>query len=109
MATAFKTLGQIAPSAGAMTVLYVTPAVTNVTVSSLVMCNQGAATTVRVAVARTAESTLAAYHYIYYDLPIAANDTFIATVGITGAATQEIRCSSQSGLVSFNAFGAEMT
>jgi hypothetical protein len=47
--------------------------------------------------------------YIYYDLPIGANDTFIATIGITLATTDEVRVYASNTNLSFSLYGSEIT
>lgn len=78
------------------------------TVSTLSVCNRGTATTFRVsmAVAGAADDVK---QYLYYDLPIGANDTFLATIGITLGETDVVRCYAASDNVSFNLFGIEST
>ena len=83
MANTIKVLGQSKPSATTLTAAYTVPASTTATVSSFTVCNQSATPTsfrMSVAPAGAADATS---QYIYYDVAIAGNDTFIATVGIT--------------------------
>ena|SRR5947209_12566663 len=109
MPDALRTLGQSAPIATTATTLYTAPAAatTGVTVSSVVICNRGPASAkfrLWVAVAAAADAN---QQYLYYDVPVAANDTFVATIGITLAATDLLRCQTDQATVSFNAFGIE--
>lgn len=102
-----KVLGQVAPAASALTTLYTTPAVTQTTVSSLVVCNtsqQPQTFRTSVAVAGAADATA---QYVYYDVPITANSTFVATVGLTLGAADVVRVQS-SGSVAFGLFGVEL-
>lgn len=46
---------------------------------------------------------------IYYDLPLDGNDTFIATIGITLAATDTVRIYSSSDFTTFTLLGIEIT
>jgi hypothetical protein len=48
-------------------------------------------------------------NYLYYDLPIAGNDTFIATIGVTLAATDAIKVYASSANLTFQLFGSEIT
>jgi hypothetical protein len=106
MPATLKILGQVMPAAGVTTTLC--GSTFQITISSVVFCNTGgSATTVRLAVSATGADL--AKEFIYYDLPIAANDTFIATIGITIGNTNVLRCSSGNGLVAFNAFGVEVS
>lgn len=106
MAQTLKVLGQAAPSTTTEADLYVVPALTSVAVSSIVVCNRGTATSFRIYIAVAGAAT-ANKMYLYYDVPIAANDTFIATIGITLGAADVVRVYAGSADLSFNIFGAE--
>jgi hypothetical protein len=109
MATALKVLGQSNPGAAALTTLYTVPAATSATGSSITICNRSAvATTFRVAV-RPAGAAISNEHYLYYDLPITSNDTFIATIGITLATTDVVSVYATLATLSFSLFGLETT
>lgn len=104
----FAVLGQSAPAAVTETDLYAVPRTAQAVVSSLVICNRGAvADTFRVSVSVDAAVT-ATKDYLYYDLPISANDTFIATVGISLSALDVVRVYSGTGNLSFNLFGTQL-
>jgi hypothetical protein len=47
--------------------------------------------------------------YIYYDLPIGANDTFIATIGVTLATTDKVRVYASNTNLSFSLYGSEIS
>ena len=108
MAEAQKVLGQSAPAAGALTACYTAPS--KAVVSSFTACNRSAANDalirMSVAVAGAADDPK---QYVYYDLPLFAVDTFIATIGITLSAGDVLRAYSSTGEVSFNFFGVEIT
>lgn len=107
MATTRKVLGQVAPSAATDTTLYTVPSSTSTVVSSLVVCNRGAAATLfRVAI-RPAGATIDPKHYLYYDVEVAPNDTFAATLGITLATTDVVTVRCRDATVSFSLFGEE--
>lgn len=107
MATTLKVLGQSAPAATTETTLYTVPASTSTVVSSLVVANRGAvADAFRVSVAVAGAAT-ANKDYLFYDIPIAANDTFIATIGITLATTDVVRVYAGTTALSFSLFGQE--
>ena len=109
MTDTFKVLGQVTPGAGTLTTLYTVPAVTSSTLSTLLAANRSSLPTnfrVSVAVAGAADE---AKQYLYYDVPLAANDTFAATLGVTLATTDLVRVRSSNGQVSFNLFGVEVT
>lgn len=104
-----KILGQQSPAATTQVALYTVPASTQSVVSSIVICNRGAAsTTYRLSIAYTGLAD-ATNQQIVYDATIAANDSIFLTLGLTLGATDLIRCYSASGNVTFNVFGVEIT
>ena len=109
MANVLKVLGQQIPAAGVVAVIYAPSSVRTATVSTVTACNQGPATTIRLLV-NVFQDGLGDVpkQYIVYDLPLAANDTYAATMGITLASQDGLRCSSANGAVSFSAFGVEV-
>ena len=109
MATTYKVLGQVNPSATTATTLYTVGAGKSAVVSTITVCNQAAsAATFRVAI-RPAGATLAAIHYVSYDSTVAANDTVALTIGVTLAATDVVTVYASTATVSFNAFGSEIS
>jgi hypothetical protein len=108
MATTYKVLGQSAPAATTETDLYTVPGATEAVASSVIVCNRSAsADSFRISVAVTGGAT-ANKDYIYYDVAIGGNDTFIATIGITLEATDVVRCYSTNGTLSFGLYGSEI-
>jgi len=109
MAVVYKTLGQSAPAATTETDLYTVPASTSTIVSSLLVCNRGASNaTFRVSISLAGGAT-ATKDYLYYDVIIPPNDTFIATIGATMATTDKIRVYASNASLSFSAWGSELT
>ena len=108
MAENFKVLGSAAPGAGVEGTLLTVPANTQDVVATLTICNTGAATTFRVAVAPNGTPT-ATRHHVYFDAAIGPNVTVAVTIGMTLAAADQLRVQSASGSVAFNAFGTEVT
>lgn len=110
MATTPKILGQALPTNTSVTDLYTVPSATSATVSSVVVCNLSTSTRlfrISVAVAGAAD---ASKQYLYWDVAIEPNDTFIATIGATLAATDKVRCRTNSASdLAFNCFGIEKT
>jgi hypothetical protein len=108
MADTYKVLGQVAPAITTLTTLYTVPAATSTTVSSLVVCNTGLVCTFRasVAVAGAADNIK---QYLYYDISLGIATTMVATLGITLAATDVVKCYSSLGTTSFSLFGVEIT
>jgi len=109
MATSYKVLGQVNPSATTATTLYTVPSSTQAVVSTIAVSNQAASSaTFRIAI-RPAGETLDAKHYIAYDSTVAANDSTMLTIGVTLATTDVITVYASSATVSFNAFGSEIS
>ena len=102
-----KVLGQVNPSATTATTLYTVPSAKSAVVSSLTICNQAAsAATFRIAV-RPAGATLAAVHYVAYDVTVGASDTTALTLGLTLATTDVITVYASTATLSFHAYGDE--
>jgi len=109
VAITIKVLGQSAPGAASLTTLYTVPASTSTVCSSIVVCNRSAtATSFRVAV-RPAGAAISNEMYLYYDVTLAGNDTFIATIGITLATTDIVSVYATLATLSFNLYGQEST
>ena len=109
MATAYKVLGQVAPSATTATALYTVPSATEAVVSSVTICNRAAtAGSFRLSV-RPNGAALANQHYVVYDTAIAANDTVILTIGLTLDATDVLEAYASSADMTFNAYGSEIS
>jgi hypothetical protein len=109
MPTAYKVLGQVAPSATTNTTLDTVPSATQCIVSTIAVCNRGGTSaTYRIAI-RPAGATLANEHYIAYDSAITANNSTFITVGLTLAATDVITVYSSNTNLSFSAFGSEIS
>ncbi len=109
MTQTYYVLAQVSPTANVLTVAYTVPAATSTTISSIVVCNTtGSDTTFRISV-EVAGAADAIKQYLYYDLPIANNDTFIATIGVTLAATDQLAVRAGSSNISFNVFGVELS
>ena len=102
-----KVLGQINPSATTATTLYTVPSAKSAVISSLTVCNQAStAATFRVAV-RPGGATLAAVHYVAYDVAVGAADTTALTLGITLATTDVVTVYASTANISFHAYGDE--
>ena len=106
---ALQVLGQVAPAATTLTALYTVPSSTAASISSIIVCNQNSSGTgafrVSIAVGGAADDPK---QYIYYDLPLISNDTFIATVGISLAAGDIVRVQASSANFSFSVYGVQV-
>jgi len=109
MATTYKVLGQLNPSATTLTTLYTVPSSTSSVVSTITVCNQAAtAATYRIAVS-PAGAAIDPKHYIVYGSTVAASDSTIITLGMTLATTDVVRVYSSSSTTSFVLFGSEIS
>lgn len=108
MSASYKVLAQSIPNAATLTVAYTVPALTSTVVSSVVICNQGVATSFRISVAVAALADTPK-QYLFYDVAIGANTTYTATLGLTLATTDVIRVYATLATVSFNFYGSEVT
>lgn len=108
MATAYKVLGQSAPSANSDTTLYTVPASTSTVASTLSVCNRGVSTTFRVAI-RKDGAAIANSHYIVYDNYVNAGDSVFLTLGISLATTDVVTVRAGTADTSFSLFGSEIT
>lgn len=106
-AITYKVLGQSTPAATADTTVYTVPASTVAIISTITVCNTGAATSFRIRVSAAGASAVNA-QYIYYDVTIPANDTFVATLGLTLEAASLIRVYNTLATVAFNVYGVEI-
>ena len=109
MANVYKILGQLNPTTATEDILYLVPSSTSAVCSSIVVCNWGISnTTFRISLSVNSTPT-DIKDYLYYDVAIAGNDTFIATIGITLGSSWEIRVYSGNGKLSYTVFGTEIT
>ena len=109
MATAYKVLGQSAPSATTATDVYTVPAATQAVISTIIIANRAATSgTFRLSI-RPADAEQTDAMYTAYDVPIAANDSTTLTLGITLGATDVITVYCSSADMSVNVFGTEIS
>lgn len=104
-----KVLGQLAPEINTLSTLYTVPANSKAVVSTIKVCNREEADTtfrISIAVAGAADDVK---QYLYYDVPLEANDTYSATEGWALGAGDVIRALASSTKVSFTVFGIEVT
>lgn len=110
MATAYKVLGQAAPTSTSNADLITVGSGKSQVISSLVIANTtSSAATARVFV-RIAGATAAAGNAVIYDASISANSTNAFTLGITLAATDVVTVQTgTSNALTFTAFGSEIS
>lgn len=108
MATSYKVLGQVNPSATTDTTAYTVPSATETIISTIAVCNQASsAATYRIAI-RPDGAALSAEHYIVYGATVPASDSVMLTVGLTLNAADVITVYASSANLSFNLFGSEI-
>lgn len=108
MADTIRTPQQAFPPARALTLLYKVTAGRTAVLSSVVCCNhENRPTTFRIALAFFGAPD-ASKQYLYRDLPLLPNDTFVATFGATLGENDEVRVQSANGQVSFTCFPVEV-
>lgn len=104
-----KVLAQSAPTAGVLTDLYTVPPDVETVVSSLVVCNRGAgALRFRVSVAPSGAGD-APQQYLFWDVPVNPGESLPVNVVLTLSGGDKVRVQSDTGAVSFNLFGLEIS
>ena len=113
MADTLKVLGQIALAvADTEEQLYKVPSSTSTTISSIVVANRGSTDRtfiIAVDVGYGNGGASATKDFLYKDVTVLANDTFIVTAGITLATTDSVNINGSSTELTFTAFGVEVT
>ena len=102
-------LAQANPNAGILTTFYTVPVATSTVASSIIVCNissSGDQFSISIAVGGATDTP---EQYLFYTTPIETNDTFIATIGITLATTDQVRVWSLNGGLAFNLLGVQIT
>jgi len=107
--TTYKTLGKTEVVADTNTLLYTVPALTQVVVSSVTICNTGTSPrTFRFAICPASISAVTKADYVYYDLLVPANQTFICTAGLTAGPGSQFMVRANHADVVFSLFGSEI-
>jgi NifB/MoaA-like Fe-S oxidoreductase len=106
----YKVLAQSTPLAATNTEIYITPAVTQTVISTLVVTNRSTsdAGTYRVAVVPATEE-LNTEHYVAFDVGIEARDAALLTIGITLGPLDKIVILASSDNFTFSLFGVEFS
>lgn len=108
MATTYKVLGQINPTANVLTTAYTVPAATQTVISTVTICNQSAnAATFCIAV-QPANAAIVSKHYVNFNTPLPGNDTITLTLGMTLGNTDVLSANASTSTVSINVFGSEI-
>ena len=109
MADAPKILAQSNPAAATLTDIYTVPAVTSTVISTIIATNRsGDSTSFRISLAIAGAAT-SDEQFIVFDLPIAGNDVYMATIGATLETTDVVRVLATLATLSFTVLGIEIT
>lgn len=108
MATTYKVLGQVNPSATTATTAYTVPSATQTVISTITVANLGPAPTYYRIAVRPDGATLENKHYIVYDASIAPQEAQTLTMGITIDASDVVTVYAGTANVAFNLFGSEI-
>lgn len=108
MATVYKILGQLNPTANVLSTVYTVPASNSAVISSIIICNLGAnASSFRLAAVPSGD-TISNKHYINFDTPVPGNDSIAITIGATLSANDSIRANTLSSNIGITIFGSEI-
>lgn len=108
--TIYKILGQYASSGTTANDVYAVSSGKQGIVSTITVCNTTAsALTFSIAVRPSADSAVAAKHYITNTAPIPAYSTISYTLGITMSAGDKVNVAASATGVSFSLFGTEVS
>jgi len=109
MATTYKILGQLNPSAATSTDLYTVPAATSAIISTITVANLSATdATFRISTA-VAALAITAKQYIAYDVSVPGSGFITLTLGVSLAATDVVRVYASTANLAFSAFGTQLT
>jgi hypothetical protein len=109
MATNYKVLAQINPSATTASDAYTVPASTEAIISTIVVANVGTVDgTYRLSI-RPNGAGQEDKHYIAYNTSIPANDSIALTLGVTMDAADVLTVFASNASLAFNVFGAELS
>lgn len=108
MAVRRGVLAQLQLTGASLDDVYTVPSNKQVVISTVTVCNtnSSSADAFRIAVAPAGDSDKP-QHYIYWDFPIPALQTFAITFGITMEQTDILRAQSVGGDIIVNVFGEE--
>ena len=108
MANTHKVLGQISPSANTLTNVYVTPTSTSAIVATITAHNFSDANASYSLIVRPINESLDTKHYIIRGGILPARELVSITGAVTMNANVILAANTNSGNVSFNAYGVEI-
>jgi hypothetical protein len=107
MTDILKVLGQSNPTGVTPTLFYTVPELSSTTTSSLVVCNRTAnQETFRVSIRKSGDGDDLS-QYLFYDVPLYANSTLTAVLGLTLAEGDAMWVYTSVTGFSFSIFGVE--
>lgn len=109
MATTYKILGQVSPTANTLSNVYVVPAATEGIVNSIIISNQTASNASFSIVVRPIDQSLDSKHFIVRGCVVPASDTMTMTLSLTLPANTILAANTNSSSISFGAYGVEIS
>ena len=104
----YTILGQINPTANALTRLYQVPAGNSAVISSINIANLDANPAAFSVAANVSGVATANANYLAWRVSVPGNDSISLSLGITLNASSQLSVNANSSTVSFSAFGTEM-
>ena len=105
-----KLLGQCSGAAAAVVTAYTVPAGDyEAIISSFIICNRAASATTCCAWVVPAADVNSQDQFIYYNLAMPANDTFVATLGMTLSGSDQLRVAGADSNLTWTVFGVEIS
>jgi hypothetical protein len=110
MATVYKVLNQVNPSATTETTLYTPSGSAAAVVSTIAVCNQASTSaTYRIAIWPNGTASSSAPNWLVYGATVNGNDTTFLTIGVTLEHGATVRVYASTANLSFQAFGSEIS
>ena len=109
MASAPKLLGQVAPAVTTITTVYTVPGATATHVTLISVANRSNTSSRFRLSARPGASGLATNHYLYYDIEVPGNDTFIGNIALMLPAAAVVEVYADSANLTVILSGVEIT
>jgi hypothetical protein len=108
MAEVKKILAQVAPVSGVGNYFATVPDSKAWIVSTVVICNGGAASTIRINAVNADDGLAAQKNRLYYDTVFPENETLPVTIGITLSNGDQLYCDVGSNNFAISVFGVEI-
>jgi hypothetical protein len=109
MASTYKILGQVNPTANTLSNVYVTDAAASAIVSTITIHNFSDSNSSYSIIVRPINEALANKHYVIRGGIIPARELISITGAVTLNASAILAANTNSGSISFNAYGVEVT